>query len=327
MSIVSTKTLDALLEAPVVPSFTLIGYEARSRLFDWKPLESYDLTDKTIVLTGGTSGLGYAAAEEFAELGATLVIVARNPEKTEQAVKQLKSDHGNDRITSELADLSDLDQVRAASERIKDSHPTIDVLIHNAGALLPERREAPDGTELTTQVMVAAPFLMTTLLLDSLRAAAPGRVITMSSGGMYTSGLTVSKLEMDEKSYNGPQQYARAKRAQVVLNEMWAAKVPQDDVVFHAMHPGWADTPGVDAGIPGFGKVMGPLLRSPEQGADTMVWLAADESVEATSGSFWHDRAVRSTHKLKTTARSDTPARREALWAWCEQHTGVSPKL
>ena len=327
MSAKSTRTLDALLEAPVVPSFTLIGYEARSRLFDWKPLDSYDLTDRTIVLTGGSSGLGYAAAEEFATLGATIVIVARDPEKTEQAVEQLKSDHGNYRISGELADLSDLDQVRAASERIRDSHPRIDALIHNAGALLPERREAPDGTELTTQVMVAAPFLMTSLMLDQLRAATPGRVITMSSGGMYTSGLTVSKLQMDEKSYNGAQQYARAKRAQVVLNEMWAAKLPRSEVVFHAMHPGWADTPGVDAGIPGFGKVMGPLLRTPEQGADTMVWLAADDSIEETTGAFWHDRAVRSTHKIKSTARTDTPARREALWAWCEQHTGVSPQL
>lgn len=325
MSGLSTRTLDALLEAPVIPSFTLIGYEARSRLFDWKALDSYDLTDRTIVLTGGSSGLGYAAAEEFAKLGASLVIVARDPEKTEQAVARLKSDHGNDRISGELADLSDLDQVRAASERIKDAHPQIDVLIHNAGALLPERREAPDGTELTTQVMVAAPFLMTSLLLDQLRAAAPGRVITMSSGGMYTSGLTISNLQMDGKSYNGAQQYARAKRAQIVLNEMWAAQVPQSEIVFHAMHPGWADTPGVDAGIPGFGKVMAPLLRSPEQGADTMVWLAADDSIADTTGLFWHDRAIRSTHKLKATARTDTPARREALWAWCEQHTGVSP--
>jgi NAD(P)-dependent dehydrogenase (short-subunit alcohol dehydrogenase family) len=175
--------------------------------------------------------------------------------------------------------------------------------------------------------MVAAPFLMTTMLLDPLKAAAPGRVITMSSGGMYTSGLTVAGLQMDESSYNGPKQYARAKRAQVVLNEMWATRVPTEEVVFHAMHPGWADTPGVDAGIPGFGKLMGPLLRSPEQGADTMVWLAADESLEQQSGLFWHDRAARSTHKFKSTRRSDTPARREALWAWCEQHTGVAPAL
>jgi NAD(P)-dependent dehydrogenase (short-subunit alcohol dehydrogenase family) len=307
----SARALDALIEGPIIPSFTRIGYEARSRLFDWKPLDGYDLTDRTIVLTGGTSGLGFAAAEAFARMGATLVIVARDPDKTERAVADLTADVDPDRITGELADLSDLDQVRAASERIKDKHPRIDVLIHNAGALLPDRRESPDGT----------------VLLEPLRAAAPGRVITMSSGGMYTSGLTVADLQMDEPSYNGAQQYARAKRAQVVLSEMWAQRVPRDEVVFHAMHPGWADTPGVDAGIPGFGKLMGPLLRSPEQGADTMVWLAADDSVLETTGLFWHDRAVRSTHKLKSTARTDTPARREALWAWCEQHTGVSPKL
>lgn len=323
----SRTAIDALLEGPVVPSFTRIGYEARSRIFDWQPLDSYDLTDHTIVLTGGTSGLGYAAAQQFARLGATLVIVARNPEKTDEAISALTSESGNDRITGELADLSDLDQVRAASERIRGTNAKIDVLIHNAGALLPERREAPDGTEVTTQVMVAAPFLMTSLLLEPLRAAAPGRVITMSSGGMYTSGLTVAGLQMEESSYNGPQQYARAKRAQVVLNEMWAARVPSDEVVFHAMHPGWADTPGIDAGIPGFGKLMGPLLRSPDQGADTLVWLAADDSVEQTTGSFWHDRSVRSTHKVKSTARSDTPDRREALWEWCKQHTGVEPEL
>ncbi len=324
---VPTRALDALLEGPVIPSFTLIGYEARSRLFDWKPLDDYDLTDQTIVITGGSSGLGYAAAEEFARLGATLVIVARDPDKTERAVDRLKTDHGNDRIGAELADLSDLEQVRTAAERIEATHPVIDVLIHNAGALLPERREAPDGTEVTTQVMVAAPFLMTGLLLEPLRAARPGRVITMSSGGMYTSGLTVSNLQMDVDSYSGAQQYARAKRAQVVLNEMWASKVPPSQIVFHAMHPGWADTPGVDAGIPGFGRLMGPLLRSPEQGADTMVWLAADEEPAASTGRFWHDRAVRSTHKLKSTERTDTAARREALWAWCEQHTGLSPQI
>lgn len=315
---------DAVIEAPIVPSFTRIGYDSRSRMFDWTPLSNYNLTDRVIVLTGGTSGLGYAAAEIFAQLGATLTLVARDPEKTAKAVERLATESGNDRITSELADLSDLDQVRGASRRIAEAHPEIDVLIHNAGALFNERREAPDGTEMTTQIMVAAPFLMTTLLLDSLQAGALGRVITMSSGGMYTSGLTVDHLEMGAESYNGPKQYARAKRAQVVLNEMWAERIPLDEVVFHALHPGWADTPGVDDALPGFGKVLGPLLRTPEQGADTMVWLAADPKPAKSSGGFWHDRARRSTHKLASTKKTDTPARRAKLWSWCADHTGIS---
>lgn len=318
------KIADAALEGPVIPSFTKVGYAARSRLFDWAPLSSYDLADETIVLTGGTSGLGYAAAERFAAMGATLVLVARDPEKTEKAASRLRTSSGNDRITSELADLSDLDAVRQASRRIRDDHPRIDALIHNAGALFNQRREAPNGIEMTTQIMVVAPFLMTSLLLEPLRVASPGRVITMSSGGMYTSGLEVEHLQMDEDTYNGPKQYARAKRAQVVLNEMWAERVPAHEVVFHAMHPGWADTPGVDDALPGFGKLLGPLLRSPDQGADTMVWLAADPGPGRSTGRFWHDRAQRSTHKLPSTEKTDTEARRAQLWSWCEAQTGIS---
>ncbi len=314
---------DAAIEAPIIPSFTRIGYDARSRMFDWTPLSSYDLSDKVVVLTGGTSGLGYAAARVFAQQGATLVLVARDPEKTAKAVEQLVAESGSDRISSELADLSDLDQVRRASHRIAQAHPEIEVLIHNAGALFNERREAPDGTEMTTQIMVAAPFLMTSLLLDSLQAGSLGRVITMSSGGMYTAGLTVEQLQMDAETYNGPKQYARAKRAQVVLNEMWADRVPHNEVVFHALHPGWADTPGVDDALPGFGKVLGPLLRTPQQGADTMVWLPADPQPPASSGDFLHDRAVRSTHKLGSTRKTDTASRRAQLWSWCESHTAT----
>ena len=318
------KAIDAAIEVPIVPSFTKIGYGIRSRLFDWTPLDSYDLTGQTVVITGGTSGLGRSAADQFAALGASLVLVARDPEKTQRTTGEIAAKYDTEQVSSVIADLSDLAQVRAASKQILEQHPVINTLIHNAGALFPERRTAEDGTEATTQLMVAAPFLMTALLLAPLESAAPGRVITMSSGGMYTSGLTVSGLQMDADEYNGAQQYARAKRAQVVLTEMWADRFATNEIVFHALHPGWADTPGVDDSIPGFGRLIGPLLRSPAQGADTMVWLAAEPSIAQRTGEFWHDRQVRSTHKLASTRRTDTPARRAALWAWCESHTGVN---
>ena len=98
---------------------------------------------------------------------------------------------------------------------------------------------------------------------------------------MYSADLTVSGLQMTDADYRGTEQYARAKRAQVVLNEMWAERFGTLGIHFHAMHPGWASTPGVDASLPTFSKVMGPLLRSPEQGADTLVWLAADDDPAA----------------------------------------------
>ena len=110
------RLIDAALEGPVVPSFTKIGYGVRSRLYDWTPLDSYDLTGETIVLTGGTSGLGRAAANELASLGATLVLVARDPDKTERAREEIETAYETDRVSSVIADLTNLDDVRRASE-------------------------------------------------------------------------------------------------------------------------------------------------------------------------------------------------------------------
>ncbi len=307
---------DALIEAPIVTSFTRFGYEVRRRLAGWTPLDDYDLTGRVIVITGGTSGLGHAAAEQFARCGATLVIVGRTAERNERAVAELTAATGNGLITHVAADMGDYDQVRHLAERILADHDRLDVLIHNAGALDPERRVAPDGTEATVASQVVGPFLLTSLLLDRLAASAPARVLTMSSGGMYATGLTVSELEMTPEHYNGTEQYARAKRAQVTLNEMWVTRCGDRGITFHALHPGWADTPGVDAGLPTFAKVMGPLLRTPEQGADTLVWLGADDAALASNGRFWLDRAPRPIHLLPTTKRTDTAQRREQLWNW-----------
>ena len=215
------------------------------------------------------------------------------------------------------------------------------MLAHNAGALFPERRRTADGTDLAVELMVAAPFLLTGLLLDRLRAddrgavdasgsaratgrGEAGRVLTMSSGGMYTEPLTVEGLQMSEASYRGTAQYARAKRAQVSLNEAWAARVPPSEIVFHALHPGWVDTPGITEALPGFSRLLSPLglLRTAEEGADTLAWLATDESALASSGDFWLDRERRTTHRLARTRRRDTPERRAALWSWCERRTG-----
>ena len=119
---------------------------------------------------------------------------------------------------------------------------------------------------------------------------------------------------------------ALAKRAQVTLNEMWAQRVDRGDVVFQSMHPGWADTPGVEESLPTFRKVVGPLLRDPAGGADTMVWLAADDGEPlATTGGFWLDRRVRPIHRLRSTRHSDTPLRRQELWDWVSERSGCSP--
>ena len=130
---------------------------------------------------------------------------------------------------------------------------------------------------------------------------------------------------MAPNNYRGSQQYALAKRAQVTLNEMWADRIDQTEVVFHAMHPGWADTPGVRESLPTFRRVLGPLLRTPAQGADTLVWLAADPEPERCTGKFWLDRRVRPIHRVPSTRNSDRPGIRVALWDWCVERSGFDP--
>lgn len=327
MTSLFADAVDTLLEVPVVPSFTRIGYDVRSALEHWTPLASYDLRGRVMLLTGATSGLGLAAAEALARAGATLILLGRDAAKTERVRADLARRTRNDRLSAVIADMGDLAAVRRAADQVLASHDALHVLAHNAGALHATRRTAPDGTEETVASQVLGPFLLTGLLLERLRASAPARVVTMSSGGMYATGLAVEHLEMGD-DYNGTEQYARAKRAQVTLNEMWAERFAGGGVVFHALHPGWALTPGVETSLPTFRRIVGPLLRTPEQGADTLVWLAADDGEPlATNGRFWLDRRVRPIHKLPTTRRTDTAERRAALWAWCVERTGLDPAL
>jgi NAD(P)-dependent dehydrogenase (short-subunit alcohol dehydrogenase family) len=319
------ELLDGALELPVVPSFTKLGYLARRRLFDWTPLDRYDLAGRVIVVTGATSGIGHAAASRLARDGATLVLIGRDETRNRRVVDDLRAQTSNDAIYGVTADMSDLAQVRTAADAILERHDRLEVLIHNAGALTRDRHAAPDGTEATVAAQVVGPFLLTSLLLSRLAVAAPGRVITMSSGGMYTAPLTVDHLELDDDHYQGAQQYALAKRAQVTLNELWSERVSPRETVFHALHPGWVDTPGVVASLPTFHKVMGPLLRDPDEGADTLVWLAADDGEpRRRTGTFWLDRRVRPIHRLPSTKRSDTPARRAALWDWVVATSGAA---
>ncbi len=314
--------VDSVIEAPVLTSFTKIGYAVRSRLDHWTPVEQYDLTGRNIVITGATSGLGRNAAETLARLGAHVVVVGRDRRKTALVAGEIVTATGSQFVSAACADLGNLNDVRALAGTLLDGAP-VDVLIHNAGALSAERTVTEAGFESTVASQVLGPFLLTSLLLPSLRSTPVGRVLTMSSGGMYTAGLTVGELQMNESSYRGSEQYARAKRAQVTLNEMWAARIAASEVVFQALHPGWADTPGVEAALPTFRKIMRPLLRTAAEGSDTLVWLAADDGEPlTTTGGFWLDRRRRPIHKLPATRRSDTARRRAELWNWCVERTG-----
>lgn len=315
------KTLiDDAAEALVIPSFTRLGFQLRRRLYRWAPLDSYNLEGRVLLVTGGTSGLGEVAAEHLARLGGRVRLLARNAEKAEAVGRRIAASTGNDDVRAYVADMSDLSAVRKVAGEIREEEERLDVVIHNAGALLAERRLSPQGFEMTFATMVLGPFLLTNALVPMLERSEDARIIVVTSGGMYTQRLHLDDLQMEQEPYRGTVAYARAKKAQVVLTRLWAQRLRGTSIVAHAMHPGWADTPGIAASLPGFYRLMQPLLRTPAEGADTMVWLAAAPEVARATGRLWLDRRPRSPNKLPWTSVSDLQARE--LWDACVRMTG-----
>ena len=311
--------MSKVLDFAVVPGFSKIGFLVRKKLGGWPEVSEFDLTGKTVVITGPTSGLGAEVVRLLAPTGAKLILVGRNPQKLAATISEIESKCVAGKPESVIADMGDLSAVRQACADIQKLTSHIDVLVHNAGALLNSRHVSPEGIEQTIASHVVGPYLMTTLLLPELRE---GRVVTVSSGGMYAKGIpdlgNSASLEMSADKYNGSQQYAIAKRLQVTLNEMWAERVPETEFV--AMHPGWADTPGVQESIPGFRRLTQPILRSARDGADTIAWLAAIDVLPSASGTFWCDRETWPIHKTSVTRKSDTPEVRRQLWEVLEQY-------
>ncbi len=310
--------LDAILDFAVVPGYTSPGYRLRRR--GWAPLPRME--GQVVLVTGATAGLGLAAAEGFARLGASVRLLARSAERGERARAAIAQRSGSDDVAVVLCDVSSLASVREFAAGFVAREPRLDVLVNNAGVLPSERSETADGIELALATNVIGPFLLTNLLLPLLQRSAPSRIVNVSSGGMYTQRIDVDDLQTERRDYDGADVYARTKRAEVILTELWAQRLAGTGVVVHAMHPGWADTPGVETSLPGFHRLMKPLLRSPEEGADTIVWLGAAAEPALSTGQFWHDRRPRPTHRVPWT--KETPADRERLWTECERLSGWS---
>ncbi len=225
--------LDAALEASVAGSFSRIGYDLRSRLlpeFTEEPLRP--MAGQRALITGATSGIGLAAATDLASLGARVHFLARSRPRAERAREDIAAaaagaGYDPDTVTFEIADLEDLTSVRKFAAGFAATADRLDVLIHNAGTIYPNLSRTADGIELTVASQLVAPFLLTQLMLGLLSNAGSARVITVSSGGMYSKPIDLTGLAATTTTpseYNGVATYARVKRAQVAMNAQWSTR-------------------------------------------------------------------------------------------------------
>ncbi len=307
--------LDRLLDLTVLPGFSSIGYEVRRRTLGWDPPTA---RGRTVMVTGANAGLGRATSVTLAEGGARVVMVCRDREKGEEARQAVASVAS---LEPELlvADLSSLASVREAAATWLGWDEPLDVLVNNAGVMPPEKVRTGEGFELTFATNVLGPFLLSRLLMPSLEAGSDPRIVMVSSGGMYASRFSLADPELDRREYDPTEVYAHTKRAEVMLADEFDLRFEPASC---SMHPGWAATPGVASSLPRFNRVMGPVLRSPEAGADTIAWLAGASAEEAPGGLFYEDRRPRPKYRLPGT-RETADDRRE-LFELCAELTSTT---
>jgi len=314
-----SSLVDTALDRTVVGGYTKLGYAVRRRSWPADDPRPGSMSGRTVLVTGANSGLGKATVARLAALGATVHLLVRDQLRGEAARRDILDDVPGAELLVSRLDVSSLDDVRVAGADLVRRLPRVDVLVHNAGVMPEPRQESVDGHELSLATHVLGPLLLTEVLRPSL-AAANGRVVQVSSGGMYAQALPVADSEYVHGPYKGATAYARSKRIQVAVTPLMQERWRPDGITVHTMHPGWVDTPGMAASLPLFHKLTGPLLRTAETGADTVVWLAATRPTPP-GGRFWQDRRTRPTHYLRSTRESEVD--QQAVWAYCLTATGL----
>jgi NAD(P)-dependent dehydrogenase (short-subunit alcohol dehydrogenase family) len=270
-----------------------------------------DLTGKTCVVTGASAGIGLATARELARLGARVVMAVRNPEKGERARRSVMGATGRE-VEMAVVDLASRRSIRAFARDLAARHPRLDVLVNNAGIWSESRRVSPDGVELVWATNVLNYFLVTDLLLPQLKAAGKARVVNVAS--QLAGDLDTSDVQFERRPWSGRAAYAQSKQADRMLTWALARRLSGTGTTANAMHPGFVATEifGKGGGIVSLGASLWSKIRGrrPEEGADTVVWLAASPDVENRSGLFWIDRQERRCRFR------DEPGE-ETLWALC----------
>jgi NAD(P)-dependent dehydrogenase (short-subunit alcohol dehydrogenase family) len=256
--------------------------------------ENGGMEGKVVLITGGTSGIGRAAATALAAMGAEVAVTGRSRQRGEAAVEEIRDTSGNERVSLMLADLAVQTEVRGLAEEFRERYDRLDVLVNNAGIIQSKRTETPDGLELTLAVNHLAPFLLTNLLLDLLKESAPSRIITVSSEARRGAQIDFEDLQ-SERRYRAFKVYGMTKLANILFTYELAERLEGTGVVANCLHPGGVNT-NFGTNNRSFGTLLfrafKPFMRTPEQGADTIVYLAISPEAGKMTGRYLTDRKV-----------------------------------
>ncbi len=277
------------------------------------------MNGRVCLVTGGNSGIGKATAVGLAKLGASVAIVSRDRARGETAVAEIRSKSGNQHVDMMGADLSSLQSVRELARDFAAKHRQLHVLVNNAGIFLPKRVVTADGLEATFATNHLGHFLLTMLLLDTIKASAPSRIINVTSSAHYGSKIDFEDLQ-GEKKYSGYKAYGQSKLANILFTYELARRLEGTGVTINCLHPGVVRTGfGKDeGGLMAVGvRVAAPLMMSPEKAARAVVWLASSPELEHVSGKFFskgkEERSSKESYDVEAARR---------LWEVGEELTG-----
>jgi NAD(P)-dependent dehydrogenase (short-subunit alcohol dehydrogenase family) len=277
-----------------------------------------DLDGKVFLVTGGTEGIGKAAAQRFAELGATLVLVGRNRDKSERVAAEIAKTSGNDRVSLLLGDMSKIADIRAVAAEFREKHDRLDVLVNNAGAVFTEYRTSADGFEMTFALNHIGYFVLTTELLDLLKKMPGSRIVSTSSAAHQAGKIDLATVAVRDGKSAGFSAYGDSKLANILFTRELARRIGAAGPTAHSVNPRFVQT--------GFGlnnegiirylvKAAASLFaRSPAKGAETLVWLATSPEAAKFNGEYFFDCKV-----MKTTRRAKDAELAEGLWELSEK--------
>jgi NAD(P)-dependent dehydrogenase (short-subunit alcohol dehydrogenase family) len=280
------------------------------------------MTGKTVLVTGGTGGIGRATAIRLAELGARVGITGRDPARVARAAAEIASVSRNVAVDAFPADMSGQAAVRQLAADVLAAYPRLDVLVNNVGGFWAHRHLTADGLEHTFALNHLAPFLLTSLLLDRLTESSPARIVTVSSGAHSMGRIDFDDL-MGERTYSGQGAYNQSKLANVMFTYELARRIDGTGVTATVLHPGMTSTGfGNEDTARGWGPliaVMRPFMKRPARGAETSIYLASSPDVDGVTGTYFADRKPRESH-----ASSYDVVAAARLWQASSDLVGVS---